>query len=88
MSESNLTSLDETVQVAYFEDCCYTPTPASVLKGLSNVKWDKFGLKIKDMQIADSGEVIIQFQEPRRISAMFMVLHVHQNLNIQYYLSL
>lgn len=75
-------------QVVYFEDGCYTPAPESVLKGLTNVHWDKFGLKIKDMHVADSGEVMMQFQEPRRISAMFMVLHIHQNLDILCDLSL
>uniref|UniRef100_A0A7I4EAK5 Uncharacterized protein n=1 Tax=Physcomitrium patens TaxID=3218 RepID=A0A7I4EAK5_PHYPA len=66
--------------VIYFEDGCYTPTPESVLKGLGRVEWTKFGLQVKEFQVADSGEAIIQFDEPRRISAMFMVLHLHQNL--------
>jgi hypothetical protein len=76
------------LQVVYFEDGCYTPAPASVVKGLGSVQWAKFGLKIRDMQTADSGEVIMQFEEPRSFSTMFMILHIHQNLNIQYHMSL
>lgn len=71
-------------QVSYFENGSYTPIPESVLQACGSVNWTKFGLAIKAVQTADCGAGVMDVEVPGRFSAMHIVLHLYQKLDIHH----
>lgn len=64
-----LTRFDEPTQD--FKDGCHTPAP--VVNGFRNMQWAGFGLKVREMQISDSGSD----HAVGGVEGVFMILVAH-----------